>query len=257
MRLRGPIVFVLVAISCLGAAALAFAASSHGPDPAVKEWAGWSEEVACGSGPRFDPLVAFSRPTGAERGKKPSEKALREFVDDKRIAYLGIHRHNWRLLAGTPNEKVFGQGGLKAGRIQVVSVVHRKTGWKAVGYASACQLAVLPEGGHAAITWTLARGQHLTPSTTSIEVNLGPGECDSGQGQNDRLEAPVFREENGALLMALWLRPVGGGAQTCQALIEPPVTIQLPEPLGSRKLLDGGVFPPLSSAQQLRLDDGR
>jgi hypothetical protein len=124
----------------------------------------------------------------------------------------------------------------------VIPVARHKKGWEQVGYSGGCEPAVLREGRQA-ITWTLAPGQRLTPSTTSIEVNLGPGECDSGQGQNERLKPPVFREENGALLMALWLRPVHGG-QTCQALIEPPVTIELPEPLGNRRLLDGSVFPP-------------
>ena len=75
-------------------------------------------------------------------------------------------------------------------------------------------------------------------------INLGPGECDGGRSQNDRLQKPEFREQNGRLLMSLWLRPLPPGGYTCQGLSEPPVTIELPEPLGERELMDGGAYPP-------------
>jgi hypothetical protein len=114
--------------------------------------------------------------------------------------------------------------------------------WSWSSYSSRC-LPQLLRGHRPAITWTLASGQHLRPSTKTIKVDLGPGECAGGRSQNERLERPRFRVENHALLMALWLRPVHG-PQNCVGILEPPVMIQLPQRLGHLKLLDGGVFPP-------------
>ena len=226
---------------CLGAGGGALAAGgSGGPDPAVKQWPNWPGQVSC-SGPPFKPLVVFSGPTDAERGNRPSEVALREVLAEGLYADFGAPKHNWRLLVETSGYAQFASGRL-GHRAQTISVARRGKGWEQIGYSSNCEPAVL-RGGRQAITWALAPGQHLSPTTQSIEVELLGGECDSGQSENERLETPVFREESGAVLMALWIRPVHG-PQTCQALIEPPVTIQLPEPLGQRRLLDGSVFPP-------------
>jgi hypothetical protein len=113
-------------------------------------------------------------------------------------------------------------------------------------------IAVEKRRGREAITWTLDPLQpQLRPSTRKIEVNLGPGECSSGRSQNDRLQKPEFRERNGALLMTLWLRPVPPGLHTCEGLIEPPVTIRLPESLGQGRLLDGGTYPPSSGREDI------
>jgi len=55
--------------------------------------------------------------------------------------------------------------------------------------------------------------------------------------------------------MALWIRPVRAKPNemlTCVGRAEPPATIRLPRPLGHLKLLDGGVFPPMTSAEEIR-----
>jgi hypothetical protein len=233
-----------VTLCCLGAAVVSLAAEPGGaPDPAVKKWPHWPGRVSCGR-LAFKPLIAFARPTGAELGARPSEVALREFLAEGELSSLGVRTHGWRLLAETPAYAEFEHGRLSThgGATEMMAFAHRRKGWRWVGYSGGCEPRVLRHREWA-ITWTLAPDQPLRPSTRTIEVNLGPGECDSGRSQNKRLERPRFREENGALLMALWLRPVHGG-QTCQALIEPPVKIRLPHRLGHLELLDGGVFPP-------------
>jgi hypothetical protein len=51
--------------------------------------------------------------------------------------------------------------------------------------------------------------------------------------------------------MALWLRPLPPGGYTCVGLVEPPLKIQLPGPLGDRELRDGGTYPPRFADQPL------
>jgi hypothetical protein len=245
MRLRGIIAALLAGLLCLGTAASAIAEPGYGgPDPAVAAWPGWTGNVTCGGVP-FDPLAAFGGPTNAERGTLPSEVVLRKWTIESRHTSVPVPLHGWRLLVETPHFAEFGHGRLsdRFGAETIEVERQRGGGWKWAGYAGGCRPSLLRRG-QAAITWTLAPEQRLTPSTRTIKVNLGPGECASGRSQNERLEKPEFREENGALLMALWIHPVPPGFYTCVGLIEPPVTIRLPAALGERRLLDGGVFPP-------------
>jgi hypothetical protein len=241
MRRSRILIWLSVVLVAASAVAVAVAAETGGgPDPAVAKWPHWPDRVSCGQ-LSFKPLVAFARPTDAENAHKPSAAALREVLAEGLYSEFGAPRHGWRLLAETSDYAEFAAGRLEH-TVQVIPVERKGHRWKQVGYSGGCEPAVL-RGGRPAITWTLAPGQKLRPSTRAIEVDLGPGECDSGLPQAERLERPSFREENGALLMALWLRPFRHAA-TCQGTFEPPVRIRLPFRLGHRKLLDGSVFPP-------------
>jgi hypothetical protein len=241
MRLRGTLIALSVALACLGGGAGALATSgSGGPDPAVKQWRGWTQPVACGYGVAFDPLEVFSGPTNSERGSSGSEVALRRFLAKDIISWAP--KKNWRVLTETGTRAEFGSGRLSQGFIEVFDFERVKDKWEWQG-SGGCKPRVVRRG-ETAITWSLNPDQHLTASTRVIEVNLGPGECNDAKPQSRRLEKPEFREENGALLMALWLHPVGPGVHSCVGLIEPPTKITLPQPLGNRRLYDGGVFPP-------------
>jgi hypothetical protein len=190
-------------------------------------------------------VSAFSSPTGVERGSSPPEKALRRFLARGELDW--VHRHGWRLLVEGHGIAEFAAGKLSG---EMESMDFRRIGgaWKWQDYSSDCDPATLRRG-RPAITWTLAAGQHLNANTTQVDVNLGPGECNDGKSQNDRVQKPEFREQGGALLMTLWLRPVSPGGHTCPGLVEPPLKVKLPGPLGSRALMDGGTYPPGSGRE--------
>jgi len=248
---------VIRALACIGAvailalgAAVAVAAQKKpaaGPDPAVLEWTEWPHQVSCG-GMSFEPVSTFGSPTGVERERTPQARALRRFITFFPDEFA-VRKHDWRLLGEEDGEAVFGAGRLPD-EVEVISVARRKGAWKGWGYSSRCEPASLRQEREA-ITWDLAPDQpQLSAQTRSILVQLGPGECNGGKPQAKRLQKPEFREQNGALLMSLWLRPLPPGGYTCQGVIEPPVRIQLPEPLGGRPLMDGGTYPP--RLEQLR-----
>lgn len=242
---------VIRALACIGAIAIlaigaCFAVAAQekpaaGPDPAVLEWTEWPHRVSCGGTP-FDPVATFGSLTGAEREKTPQARALRRFIAFFPDEY-SVRSHDWRLLAEAGGQAAFGAGRLPD-ELEVISVERRGGAWKGWGYSSRCEPASLRRGREA-ITWELDLDQpQLSRKTQSILVNLGPGECNGGKPQANRLQKPEFREQNGALLMSLWLRPLPPGGYTCQGVIEPPVRIRLPEPLGDRPLMDGGSYPP-------------
>jgi hypothetical protein len=247
----GIIVAVAVAVFAVGRDS----GSTSGPDPVAGQWPHWPGRVTCGS-VAFKPIAVFSQPADAAEGDRPPEVAFRKFLEEGgMMSGEAKPLHGWRLLGESTDHAEFGNGRLSSRSIATWTLSLSNGGWKPVTFSSGCQPRVLRHG-RPAITWTLARGQHLNASTQSMKVDLGAGECAGGRSQDERLERPQFRVENGALLLALWVRPVVPDRNyTCVGTIEPPVTIRLPERLGGRELLDGGVFPPMSSAEQVRRDE--
>lgn len=247
------LVLLLIIGLCVGALAAIPALArqeqpASGPDPAVAEWTEWPHQVSC-EGLPFDPISAFSSPTGVERTNSPQVRAMKKFiggVGDEEF----VRRHDWRLLNQTPGIAEYASGRL-GGELEYILVQKSRGHWHFSTYSSNCEPASVRRGV-TAITWTLDPKQpQLSPRTRKISVYLGPGECNDGKSQNDRLQKPEFREQNGALLMALWLRPVSPGYHNCVGTIEPPVVIRLPEPLGNRRLLDGGTYPPSSGREDI------
>lgn len=243
MRRSGILIWSIVVAVVLGSVAVAVAASpDSGPDPAVKQWPHWTGRASCDGGIPFSPLVSFARPTGVERGSGPPEIALREFLEDPRLAYLGARNHGWRILSASSDHVEFANGNLAVdGTVQIADVAHRRRGWKWVGWDGGCTPTAV-QGHRQATTWRLSPGQNLGAETRTVKVDLDAPGCTQGMA-DERLEAPAFREEGGALLMTLWSEPVPP-AELCGELFEPPVTIRLPHRLGRLRLLDGGVFPP-------------
>src|SRR6476646_1121425 len=244
---RKALVTLLIGLICAVPATIAIGAPQKigGPDPAVQEWPEWPHRVICGYLP-IDPVSAFSGPTDAERGSLPSERAVRRFLGEDVLSW--VPKHNWRLASESHGIAEFAAGRLRKG-VEWMSFQRTRGRWKFLGYAGGCLPNTLRRG-QSAITWDLSEDQpSLGAQSHRIKVYLGPGECNDGKSQNDRLQKPEFREQNSKLIMTLWLRPVSPGLHTCVGLIEPPVVIELPEPLGERELLDGGTYPPRPAAE--------
>jgi hypothetical protein len=205
-------------------------------------WPTWPYETTCERGAHpFDPVAVFSQPATAERGSTPAERALRRFLRDPLIKW--VPRHRYRVLWEEKSEAGFISSGLASGQRaapELLIFTRKAKGWQWTGSGGCLPASIV--GGHAAIGWDLAEDQQLGQDTTEIEINLGPGECASGASQNDRAH-PVWGEVEGKLTLAVWLTPVHGG-QTCQALIEPPLKVRLPAPLGDREIYDSSTYPP-------------
>lgn len=239
MRIRWGILLL-----ALGLSLPAVARANWGADPVIAEWPSWPYEASCGYGHSFDPVAVFSQPATAELGSTPPQRALRRFLAHPVINW--VPRHNYRVLREGPHEAEFLSSPLSSEREQapeLLTFTRRKGHWKWTGSGGCLPATII--AGRPAIGWDLAYGERPPgPLATSIKVNLGAGECASGQSQNKRAH-PVFSEVEGKLLLTVWLSPPKGrGGQTCEGLVEPPLEVKLPGPLGEREIYDGGSFPP-------------
>lgn len=241
--------FLGALITALLVATTSFAAVAKapvGPDPVVAKWPQWPYKTTCGE-LEFDPVAAFSGATGAERGSRPSERALAGFLRQQRNwgEQIVPSRH-WRLLAETNEVAEFASGRLTdpygPGTVSVER--QENDAWKAVSMSSGCEPTSIVDGLRA-VTWTLAVDKPKPHGNDRhLWINLGGGECSSGRSQNARARKPVVWRVDRKLMVAMTLRPLPPGLYTCQGLLEPPLKVRLPEPIGDARLFDGATYPP-------------
>jgi hypothetical protein len=222
--------------------------ASSGADPALGEWPEWPHRVSCLGHISFDPIAVFSGPINAERGPLPVERALRRELHG---SMNWIPRHNWRLGGHKPGYVEFFHGFLdgeyESGReLDSIAFRRREGHWRMQSYDQPCYLWT-QRHGQIATSWLLAGKQPpLTPGTRRIHIYVG-GRCSRHEKPPVLAGKPEFTEYPSKLVMTIWLRPQPvDGARVCEPGLRPgpAVTIELPEPLGDRKLFDGGDFPP-------------
>jgi hypothetical protein len=215
----------------------------------VAEWPEWPHRVSCGEHVAFDPIAVFSRKALAEQGPMGSETALRHAVVNGAMSWLPDRR--WRLAGESRGYADFLHGHpgaeLESGHELQSLELHRRQGhWQMASYSQQCFLWSL-RGGRAASTWFLAASQDpLTAETRRIRVDVG-ARCVKEENPAALAEKPEFREVSGKLVMTIWLRSEHfRGLRACEEGLPPgpPLTVELPEPLGNRELVDGGAYPP-------------
>lgn len=261
MRVR---VYALAATAVLlGCAATAVAGAAdagrepaNGPDPVVQRWTEWPHPVSCLEGLSFDPAAAFSTPTGAERGSLPSERALRRVLASGELPRA--RRHAWRHLNETAGVAEFAAGRLftepRPGSVPELEWIQlEKAGgrWQLAAYSNSCTPRSVRRGEPAA-TWNLAPEQNLNRNTRRVRIEFDAVSCD-GRSPRARVQKPEFREQNGHLLMTLWMGPTRRRVSTFLPNCAPPGLhlIELPEKLGKRELYDGGTYPPLAAIRPI------
>lgn len=93
--------------------------------------------------------------------------------------------------------------------------------------------------------WAPAPDADLSPDATSIEVLVNEMACAGGTSAEGRIAPPeiVYRDEAVVVTMRVVPR---AGPQECPGNPDTPYTLELEEPLGERRLLDGAHEPPVS-----------
>jgi hypothetical protein len=89
------------------------------------------------------------------------------------------------------------------------------------------------------------------PPDTQFVALVTERECASGKSSAGRIMAPSIIYEKDRILLIFAVRPPQGAVQTCQGNPATPYLIHLDQPIGDRRLLDGGSYPPHDATKPL------
>jgi hypothetical protein len=203
------------------------------------------------TGPLLDcagsfPVSALHNPPGAEQAAEPAAKALRDYLAANPSMFEGPHT-GWRKLVDTKDLVMFARLSDSPDSFgSVVNVDRKGDEWK-VGLSAACGTAWAARADAERAGWTLdPAALPPTPASTRIPVLVTGSACNDGKPIDPRrLETPDIQLTADRVLVTWWLTPTtpDGSMHTCPGNAGVPAVLELPEPLGARKLFDGGAYP--------------
>ncbi|MBE0011447.1 hypothetical protein DXT87_16975 [Arthrobacter sp. AET 35A] len=112
----------------------------------------------------------------------------------------------------------------------------------------------VPDGPRGDATWHLARPADVSADSTSLEVGVERAACASGR--TGTVLEPEVTYETDRIIVTTYVEPLTGGVQSCQGNDVVPLTVELGEPIGERKLVDGVCLVPDAVPASLCEDDG-
>ena len=194
---------------------------------------------SCG-GPTFSADL-FAVPGNAHLEDDPPTAALRAFLASGGEAET-LPDTGWYVVARS-TEEVAWVAHVPGQDPQFASATARLLdgAWQIDGFGQ-CRPELVLDGLNVA-TWTLDPSVPPPgPDATSFVAFLPERACASGQAPGDRLLPPTILYEPDRVVVIFTVRPQSGN-QDCQGNPSTPVTVELAEPLGSRRLLDGALLP--------------
>lgn len=176
---------------------------------------------------------------GAERADHPLARRLQEMFADGSLP----DRSGWQLVVFDDQEALFlvpaaPNDGSDFWHAEFENVAGS---WEPARFGQ-CDIQPAFEGSQAA-TWELAPGEIPGSDTQTFDVIVTEQTCASGASPEGRIIGPAVVQLEDAVIVILGTRP-RPGPQTCGPAPSALVRVELPEPLGERRLFDGFTFPP-------------
>lgn len=196
--------------------------------------------LTCGDGTTF-PANALDGPGGAEQGADEAAAALRAAIAD--TEGVQFPRSGWHLVALSATQAQFIARGVGADSWFVVSLMRGAAGW-ALDLAGECGLIVVLGPGIGPAAWWLDPAAGLPgPDSRELMALVQERACAGGRPPDGRIAAPLIVYRPDAVVVLFGVVPLPGD-HDCPGAPPGKVRIELSEPLGQRRLLDGGVVPP-------------
>jgi hypothetical protein len=215
------------------------------------------ELISDGGGLPFAP-AAFGRPPGRLDPADPAVGALLAQIS-RRTASKGASRlpwrrataaptlpeappslDGWRLLARTEEEVLFG----RCRPPQLLTVAVRRDGrggtWTCLGSSAARPLRTTRDGIRSS-RWRLDPTREPAPEDAVLRVLVTEQTFSAGQRADSRVLSPDLYVDSEELVLTMFVTPLPG-FQTRSPNPETPVRVKLPHRVGSRRLIDGGVY---------------
>lgn len=119
------------------------------------------------------------------------------------------------------------------------------------GNAVCVEISPIPTAADAIPSpWLLPADADITPASTTIEVLVAEQGCHGSQPTDlERIVPPEVTVDDETVIVTIAIIPPTG-EQTCPGIPPVPYMVNLGEPLGDRRLLDGSQTPPTPPATQ-------
>jgi hypothetical protein len=203
-------------------------------------------EFSCGAG--HFPAAALSGPVGAERAADAPAAALRALVAAPPVAGRpNLPVAGYRLLVSTQTSAEYAaasdqfETGLAHVRLELGPAA-----WTLTEFGDCRPQAVF--NGLNSATWQLAPDVPFpNKASTRFTALVSETTCTSGRSADGRVLPPAILTNPKEVIVIFAVKPPPPSANGLEACPAPPPTrmeVTLPEALGDRPLLDGGVSPP-------------
>ena len=205
-------------------------------------------QYTCGRFP-FRPDLLTAGPGTDEQANNPAAAALRAHLAGIGPDINFLPDTGWHLTGmdarGAEYVTVGGDRGMKS-----VSMENRGGAWMVSGWGDCQPRLQLPQGLGPA-EWAFDPEKPKPgPATQVFDALVTELSCNSGKPADGRFVGPQLIKTGATILVIFAVRPNPlGGFQTCPSNPPTRIAVDLGEPLGARKLLDGGQLPPGDPAQ--------
>ena len=231
-------------------------AAEHGGGAGVRLFYGFEEWTF--------PLEALERPPDAVNVDTEQAQALRGLIA---AAGAALPMTGWRELLATELAAIFAAGVFEEGltvawfewfepRMIHERVAERSHGdpegrWISRGVrTNVTHLGVAPPPGTSRAVWWPDPAARSPRRSRRLKLLATDPHCASGRPTGDRLLPPVVEEQPDAVMISFAATRLTG-SQTCPTHPPTPYTVILDAPLGTRRLLDAGSWPPRQPDSQV------
>jgi hypothetical protein len=214
--------------------------------------------VSDGGGLPFEPALGFAAFKALEPGDAPVQALLGQIdIGLKRTHKRGLFRRaprpepldidqklaGWRALAVTEDEVLYAKG--RPPQLLTVAVRRRRRDtWTVVGVSNSRPLRAVRDGVRAS-SWRLDPEFEPGPDATELRVLVTEQTVATGRPAEDRMLTPDLHLGDSEAVLRMYVRPLEGYTGRTRKH-ETAVTVQLPEQLGERTVIDGALYEALS-----------
>lgn len=198
--------------------------------------------VGCPSGPTF-PLSALDDAVALAAPANDVAAAMQTFLENEEGAFWP--QDGWRVLHATDEQVLVVHVGdrstaAEAG-LSFMTLEHDGDAWQWAGASGRgdCPLQFQLDEGLGIVGWRLDPDHpEPGPTDTTVHVLANESDCASGQAMGDRLNEPVVLADASQISITFSVTPPEGD-QNCPSNPNTAVEVDLGEPLGDRRLVDG------------------
>jgi hypothetical protein len=208
-----------------------------------------AQAITCDDRIYFSPAI-LAQPGNEQDGIDPPGQALKAYLAEPRPEEMATRpATGWHRVGQTATQVEFVAIATDASGLWFVLVSGTSGQWEPDS-AGTCSDQVRRPPGFGPADWMVDRNQPVARDDTIVHALLREEACASGQSPKGRVAPPSVVYLDNAVVVTLSVRHLAG-VQDCVGNPLFAVDIRLDQPLGDRRLLDGGRFPPGDPAAEL------